>query len=170
MSKNVSLMFYYAELFDDIKACAYVEASSLPEDTATARRLVFDVAEEGFRVRVMKMAEMAIAECRDLIYAYITKGDAKGCSNDFTEWNTSNFDDSISIRLSLPDGVDMSSVDFLTKLIHEYVVCRSLEDWLSMTVTARADVWKTKQEDVKRKIKRCITKRKDRARLRMSPF
>ena len=58
----------------------------------------------------------------------------------------------------------------LENLIHEYLVCKAVADWLSITNTAKAQVWEAKAEEAEGEIRINLHNRIARTRRRLHPF
>lgn len=74
------------------------------------------------------------------------------------------------IRLLVPDEYSKTTVRLLVRYIHEYMVCRVLADWLSITNPPAAANWKAKQDDALECMKEAVNFRTGRVRRTQTPF
>ena len=74
------------------------------------------------------------------------------------------------IVLSVPLDFSQTTLYLLENLIHEYLVCKAVADWLTITNTAKAQVWEAKAEDAESEIRINLHNRIAKARRRMHPF
>ena len=72
--------------------------------------------------------------------------------------------------LKLPEGFAKSTLKLERTLIHEYMVCRVLQDWLSITFPNSAPNWETKMIQLKSKMKTALLSRKLTIRLKRKSF
>ena len=157
------MSFFREALLYDIKNVAYVTADIMPVDDDHQKHQVFDVGEDGNVDRVTRIMNLAFAEVVEWLYRFtkleVRKG-GKTCScskgsgvlagyldNEFEE------PDEYVLMMRIPSNFSHTTLHLLKELIHEYIVCRVLEDWLSITDKADAEVWRVKREEVATKIK-----------------
>lgn len=74
------------------------------------------------------------------------------------------------IRLLVPDEYSKTTVRLIVRYIHEYMVCRVLADWLSITNPPAAANWKEKQDDALEGMKEAVNFRTGRVRRTQTPF
>lgn len=74
------------------------------------------------------------------------------------------------IRLLVPDEYSKTTVRLIVRYIHEYMVCRVLADWLSITNPPAAANWKAKQDDALECMKEAVNFRTGRVRRTQTPF
>lgn len=74
------------------------------------------------------------------------------------------------IVLNLPVGFSMTTVQLLNHLIHEYLVCRVLADWMSITNPGSQANWEGKFKELKSKIQTSLVSRKGKIRRKCKPF
>lgn len=164
--KTVTLAFKRDQLLYDISNYAFVEGDVMGEDTEHAKHQVKDIAEEGNVDRVTRVLNLAHDECVEQLYPY-TKDDVV---------DGERFDDTFqapkeyTIRMQLPDGFARSTVNLVRTLIHEYMVCRVLQDWLSITFPNSAPNWERKMTQLKKNMKTSLLSRKVVMRRKLKPF
>lgn len=162
---EVRLKFTRKELLYDIQNYAYIEGSIVPENFGHVRHTIQDVGEEGNVDRIGRIMDLVVAKGRDMLYPYtkdaITAGELTNTPEDCDEY---------VITLQLPDGVSRVSVELLEKMMHEYIVCRAVADWMSITNPQKAEVWLMKATEAEREVKLSINTRMKRIRRTLAPF
>lgn len=161
-SRIVTLTFKREELLYDVKNYSYVIGDTLGEEAEHGRHQLFDIGEPGNVDRGTRVLNLAHAECVEMLYPYTKEGVAEcdAYCDRLKEPNT------YYITLDLPRGFSTTTVELLEHLIHEYLVCRVLSDWLSITCPEKQEVWDIKVSQLREKIQaslvsRCgVTKRK----------
>lgn len=162
---NAVLGFKREQLLYDIKNYAYIEGSVLDTESNHNRHMVQDVGEEGNVDRVTRVLNLTVAKCRELLYPY-TKNELHR-----TELNDTLREPKVyGIVLSVPTDFSQTTLYLLENLIHEYLVCKALSDWLSITNPAKTQVWEAKAEDAQSEIRMNLHARIARTRRRLHPF
>ncbi len=168
-TRTVALKFVREELLYDIKNIAYVESDVLPADSEHSRHQVADIGEEGNVDRVTRIMDLAFAAVTELLYPY-TKSEVEE-----TEERSDEFQESevYEIDLLVPDDFSKTTVDYLVRLIHEFVVYRVLADWMSfanLVNTKSAANWEAKASALAEEIDSTLHARMRRVRRTLSPF
>lgn len=159
------LSFKRDQLLYDIKNCAYIEGSIMESGDPHNRHTVQDVGEDGNVDRVTRVLNTSILKCREMLYAYTKHNVRRFELNDILhEPNV------YGIVLSLPPDFSQTTLNLLENLIHEYLVCAALADWLSITYPEKALVWGAKAEDAEREILSSVHNRTVRTRRTPHPF
>ena len=159
------LGFKRDQLLYDIKNYAYIEGSVMDTESNHNRHMVQDVGEEGNVDRVTRVLNLTVAKCRELLYPY-TKNELHR-----TELNDTLREPKVyGIVLSVPTDFSQTTLYLLENLIHEYLVCKDVSDWLSITNPAKAQVWEAKAEDAESEIRANLHARIARTRRRLHPF
>ena len=162
---NAVLGFKREQLLYDIKNYAYIEGSVMDTDSNHNRHMVQDVGEEGNVDRGTRVLNLTVAKCRELLYPY-TKNELHR-----TELNDTLREPNVyGIVLSVPTDFSQTTLYLLENLIHEYLVCKAVADWLSITNTAKAQVWEAKAEEAEGEIRINLHNRIARTRRRLHPF
>ena len=165
--RTVRLLFLTKELLYDAANYAYIEGDGISEDDVHGRHRVMDITDDGNMDRVVRVLDLAHAACVEMLYPY-TKTDVP---DDLKEMDdTTKEKESYAITLSLPDGISKSTLELLSKNVHEYLVCRVVADWLSMTRRESAATWTEKAEHAAYGVKTCLHTRMGRTLRRMSVF
>jgi hypothetical protein len=163
---EVTLTFKRDEVLDDVKNYAFVEADIMQAEDEHQKHQVFDIGEDGNVDRVTRVMSLAVAEVTDMLYPFSVTHDVDDGEyvDDLTE--TAVYD----ITMRLPKEFSYDTVRLLEQLIHEYLICRIMEDWLSITKPSSQANWRAKLEDIEAKIHRALLWRKRPLRRKMSPF
>lgn len=168
-TKTVKLLFKRSELLYDIKNYAYVEGDVMQVNTEHDRHQVQDIGETGNIDRVTKVLDLAYAESVEALFPY-TKQDVEQVT-EMDNMPTVVYDEEPSdeggdevftnekpeetksqdyeIQLLVPDAYSKTTVTLLVRYIHEYMVCRVLADWMSITNPHR-------HRSGKRRSKKCL--------------
>jgi hypothetical protein len=109
---------------------------------------------------------LAVAEVTEMLYPYSVTHDIddEEYVNDLTEPEV------YDITMRLPKEFSFDTVRLLKHLIHEYIIDRILEDWLSITKPSSQANWRSKLEEIAEEIRRALVYRKRPLRRKMSPF
>ncbi len=162
---NVSLTFSREQLLYDIKNYAYVESHVMSPDTEHARHMVADVGEEGNVDRVTRVLDLGVAKCREMLYPWAKMS----ISN--TEFNdTLQEQAQYRIDMTVPTTMSETTLSFVERYIHEFLVCRGVSDWLSITNPQKSEVWMEKANEAEREIGRSVHSRIERTRIRQHWF
>ena len=158
-------MFKREQLLYDVKNYAFIEGSVLDTESNHNRHMVQDVGDDGNVDRVTRVFDLTIAKCKELLYPY-TKRDI----------HRSVLDDRLrepgvyGIVLEVPITFSQTTLNLLKKLVHEYLVCEAVADWMSITNPAKTETWKSKAEAAVSEIRVNVNTRISRTRRRMHPF
>lgn len=160
------LIFKREQLQYDIDNLAYIEGSVLPKETEPHNRhMVQDVGQEGNIDRVTRVLDLQVAKIKELLYPY-TK-------HDVHKQELKNLLRSprvYGIVLSLPMTFSQTTLSLMERLIHEYLVCRVMEDWMSITNPGKAETWEAKAEKAVSELRTHLNARKGRTRRKLHPL
>lgn len=159
------LSFKRENLLYDIRNNAYIEGSVLETENHHGRHMVQDVGEEGNVDRVTRVLDLCVARCREMLYAY-TKHEVRErvMHDDLRESPV------YGILLSLPSGVSQTTLKLLEKLVHEYLVCSAVADWLGITNPAKAELWSMRASSASDEIGSLLMSRRSGMRRPLHPF
>ena len=191
-TKTVKMTFKRDELLYDIRNNAYVEGDVMQAKTEHDRHQVQDIGEDGNIDRVTRLLDLAHAECEEALFPYTKEdveqetemddtptyveptADAEGTVADpevFTDDTTaSKPTGDYVIRLLVPDEYSKTTVRLIVRYIHEYMVCRVLSDWMSITNPPAAANWKAKQDEALEGMREAVNFRTGRVRRTQTPF
>ncbi len=165
--KRATLVFKRSELLYDVRNYSFVEGDIMEAKDEHARHQVMDVGENGNVDRVTRILNLAHAECVEALYPY-TKIEATGDEEDMTDVLEAPED--YRIELKLPDGFSVTTLSLLEHLVHEYMVCRAVGDWMSITNPSSQRNWDEKKEALRLKIQTAIVSRTGKIRRTLKPF
>ncbi len=164
-TQRAVISFMREQLLYDIRNYAFIEGSVMETDSQHNRHMVQDVGEAGNVDRVTRVLNLAMSKCKELLYPY-TKNDLQRA-----ELNDKLREPEVyGIVLTVPKDFSQTTLHLLKNLIHEYLVCTAVADWLSITNTEKAQVWKLKAEEAQSEIRINLHNRITKARRRMHPF
>ena len=167
--REATIMLNRAELLYDIGQDSWTEGDIMPEEAGHAKHLTQDIAEHGQIDRTTRIMNLAYSECVELLYPYTkTKIDeAEGLQLD----NRLAEPEEYAFHLeNLPETVSSTSIELLRDLLHEYFVCRVMQDRLDITKQEVSGKWQVKLNEVKRGISGVLCRRIRRVRRPLSPF
>lgn len=165
--KDATLTFKRAELIYDASNYSFVEADILPEGDECRRHQVFDIGQDGNVDRVTRVLNMAHAECVEMLYPYTKEEipDEQEALDDVLKEP-----ETYEIKLTLPETFSLTTLRLLEGLIHEYLVCRVLADWMSITNPESEANWQRKFTTLREKIRTALVSRTKMIRRKLSPF
>ena len=166
-SKAVTLTFKRTELLYDAENYSFVEGDIMKADDEHARHQVFDIAAKGNIDRVTRVLNLAHAECVEMLFPYSKEEIPEG-QEAMTDVMTAP--EEYHIVLNLPDGFSLTTLKLLTHLVHEYLVCRVLADWMSITNPSSQANWEEKFRELKTKIQTSLVSRTGKIRRKCKPF
>lgn len=166
-TKVVTLIFKRPELIYDAENYSFVEGDIMKADDDHARHQVFDIGQTGNIDRVTRVLNLAHAECIEMLFPY-TKSKIPDIQEPITDELT--VPEAYDIELTLPEDFSLTTVKLLEHLIHEYLVCRVLADWMSITNPSSEANWQRKFESLRNKIQTSLMSRTGRKRRKCKPF
>lgn len=165
--KEARLAFKRAELIYDASNYSFVEADIMPEGDECRRHQVFDIGQAGNVDRVTRVLNIAHAECVEMLYPYTKEEipeEQEALDDVLKEPET------YEIELTLPETFSLTTLRLLEELIHEYLVCRVLADWMSITNPESEANWQRKFTTLREKIRTALVSRTKMTRRKLSPF
>lgn len=157
-------------LLYDIENYSFLLGNVMPEDAQPAKHQLMDVAQKGNIDVVSRMLDLAYSECQNILFPHVK--DPITTDKDFGDDFLTNEVEAKEyiFALQLPAEVSSTTIIYLKKLIHEYMVCKVMVAWLTVNnVPARVD-WEVRLEDVTSKIRSNLTFRCKRVRRALHPF
>jgi len=167
-TRTATLKFLRPELVYDAENYAYVEGDIMGDENKHQKHQVMDIAQDGNVDRVTRVLNLAHAECVEMLYPYTKEEIEDGSTPELNDVLAAP--EEYTIELTLPSTFSKTTVNLLANLIHEYLVCRVLQDWFSITYPDASAAWAEKLMAVKEKISTAIMSRTKSLRRRMSPF
>lgn len=163
---QATLIFMRSELLTDIAQLAKVEADAMKVDEEHDRHIITDIAEDGYVDRVTRVIALAVDECRELLYPYTR---SKVEEDEYRD-NHLTEDSVYIIDMGIDTEWATGTVSYLERLIHEYLVCKVMADWLSITKPTSAETWAAKAEQAKTDIISAVNYRRHTIRRPLRPF
>lgn len=157
---RVTLSFARGQLLYDIRNYAYVESHIMDDGTEEAKHTVADVGEEGNVDRVTRVLDLGVSMCREMLYPFSKR-----------EIECTAYDDQLKERaqyvivMEVPANFSQTTLTLLERLIHEYLVCRGVADWLSITNPEKGDTWLAKAAEAESEIRVAVHSRLTRTRI-----
>ncbi len=164
---EITLAFNRKELIYDVENYSFVEGDLMKTDEEHARHQVLDIGQKGNIDRVLRVLNLAHAECVEMLFPYTktrVSEQQKTLNNELCE------PEAYEIILTLPDGFSMTTVELLKHLIHEYLVSRVVADWLSITKPDSQANWESKFRELKNQIQTSLVSRTGKVRRKCKPF
>lgn len=137
---TVTLRFKREALLYDIAQMGYVEGDVQESENPHTPHQTQDIVQDGNVDRVTRVLSLAWSVCQELLRPYTKEETAEDIdlSDDLEE------PEEYVIKMSVPSGFSKTTAYMLRNLVHEYLVCRALGEWLSVTKPAAADAWYAK--------------------------
>lgn len=159
------LTFRREQLLYDVRNYAWIEGGVMETESNHTRHTVQDVGEEGNVDRVTRVLDLTVAKCREMLYPYTRKEVYRPELED-----TLRETPAYGIILNLPANFSQTTLCLLENLIHEYLVCKAVADWMSITNPAKAQIWDAKAEEAETGIRVNLNNRPGRTRRPLHPF
>ncbi len=163
---SCTLTFQRSELLYDIGNYAFVEGDIKEVKSEHERHQIIDIAQDGNVDRVSRVLDLAYREAIEMLYPYTMEQ----ATDDTTLSDELSAPESYDIRLTLPAQFSATTITYLSKLLHEYLVSRVMQDWMSITNASAEAHWKEKCEQLRARVSSALTARGRVTRRRMHPF
>lgn len=152
---TATLSFKRDAILFDIANNGYVIADVMPYDDTKKAQYVADVVEDGNVDIITRKMDMAYYAVKDLLRSWTKTIPQDNSTLDNTFSETAQY----NIVLTYPDSVTMGTLEKLRTLIHEYMVSRTLFEWLLVTSREERDVWGMKYKSLEGEISQCMAAR-----------
>lgn len=162
---EVLLSFKRDELLYDISNAAYIEGHILEQGQQHLKHVLQDVAEAGNIDRVTRVINLSVERCKELLYPFTNNDIYASVLDDELEAPTV-----YGIIMKVPDDFSQTTLFLLEKLVHEYIVSKSLADWMSIVNPAKMQVWELKAVELEQEIRVSLHSRRAKIRRRLHPF
>jgi len=144
---DVTLIFMREELLYDIKNYAYIEGHVMGEEKQHAQHTLVDIGEEGNVDRVNRVLAVVHAGVVEMLYPYTKEEVAEDVIDNMMEEP-----EEYAIEMRVPRTMSITTIRFIAKLIHEYMVYKVIADWLHITNPQAASHWEMKANEMAEKI------------------
>lgn len=163
----VTLRFSRKSLLYDIENYAYIEGDVMGEERQHAQHTLVDIGEDGNVDRVNRILGVVHAGVVEMLYPYTKDSELDEYEEvDDRMWVPKEY----VVDMTVPEGFSRTTVHLLAKLIHEYMVCMVLYDWLLTTNAEAAGNWRMKADEAKEEIESIRNLRTGKVRRRCHPF
>lgn len=163
--RTVKLNFMRSQLLYDIENYAYVESHIIPDENVHQKHIVSEIGEEGNVDRVSRIISVAHAGVTELLYPWTKVQPIEEEIDDFL-----SAPDVYTVELTVPDTISRTTMVYLSKLIHEYMVYKALADWMSITNPNSAGNWAAKAQEAADEIVRAKSTHKGVFTRKLNPF
>lgn len=149
------LLFRHKDLLYDIANLAFVEGHIMTNTDDEVRHTLQDIVQEGNRDRVERILDKAHAVITESLYPYTSRDVTQEVLD-----NRLRGRKVFGIRLELPSDFSQTTLNLMEKLVHEYLVCDVIQDWLTVTNTEKAQVWIMKRDEARLALTSCLAYRR----------
>lgn len=165
-TRQAILSFSRDALVYDVENICYLEGCALPKGAeAPGRNLVQTPGDEGNADLITRILNLSVARMREMLYPY-TKHEI--LQPELTDTLTAP--QAYGIVLSLPRDFSQTSLNLLELLLHEYLVERAAEEWLSITLPDKMPLYRMKAERAEQEIHSVLHMRMNRLQRPAHPF
>lgn len=163
IAKNVTLSFHREQLLYDIKNIGYIEGDTLGEEEQHSKHVIQDIGEEGNVDQVTRILDLIFDECVEILRPFTSREiEEVDMDNTFVETQV------YSVALKLPE-YSQTSVNLISRLIHEMMVAGVLAKWLGIANPKAAEKYAMEYEGLKGRLGSAVNMMQ-RARKPMHPF
>lgn len=165
--REARLVFRRSELMYDVANYSFIEADIMPENSEHSKHQVFDITQEGNVDRVTRLLNLYFLECVEMLFPFTKEAIAvEGVELD----DKLREPDTYEIVLRLPSDFSLTTLGLLENLIHDYLVCRVLSDWMSITFPESMEKWELKARGLKDKISTSLVGRIGKVKRKLKPW
>lgn len=165
--RKVTLEFYREELEKDIAQIGYVNGDVTEAGAVHSKHQIQDIVEDGNRERVIRMLGLAHGEVLEMLYSATNSPVDDGTTDD----NVYEEPEKYVVNMTVPETFSLTTVKYLREAIHEYMICRALEDWMGIARDpGQVEIWAARRDQAQKNIMKAMAKRGGRLRLRLTPF
>lgn len=172
MSKNQQLPFTTRfvitrdALLYSIENNAYILGYPMSDDQQPSKHQLMDVGQEGNVDVVTRVLDLAYSECQNVLFPHIIQPDPTDDFGDDKLREVSEYE----FALKLPAYFPPTSISYLKKLIHEFMVCRAMFVWLGLNNMPAKTEWEMRTEEVTKKMRETLVLRSKKIRRSLHPF
>lgn len=168
---KVSFTIKSEALIYDIENTSFVVGNIISEDEQPLKQQLIDAAQEGNVDILLRALDLAYSECQNFLFPYVKTpvGDVDLGDNMLDEEDVEK-EREFAFELQVPASFSHTTALYVKKLIHEYMKCRALVEWMSLTYPQAQPSWEIKAEDAKSKLREVLNYRCGKVRRKMHPF
>ena len=150
------------ELVFDIANTAYVFADALSVDDLHIKHNIIDVAQDGNRDKLARILDEAVEDCRETLFD-LGKGYVDVGWYDSNEWENcvgspTNEEESYYLQMFAPRSFSPNSLHTLTVYAHNFIVYKTMADWLTIVYPNGAEQFLSLAEEKKDKLLRAANR------------
>lgn len=161
----VVLSFKREQLMYDIENYCFIEGNVSEAESARIKHEIQAAGDDGNVDRVTRVLNLNVAKIRELLFPY-TKHEIHRKELD----DILKEPDVYGVVLKLPTTYSQTTINYMELLIHEYLVCEVMTDWMSFTNLQKVEMWKARSIEAKNSLKSCMAVRLGRVRRKSHPF
>lgn len=165
-TKYISIKLIREQLLYDIKQRAFVEGDTLRTEDEHARHQIIDIGECGNIDLLTRMMDRAILTCQEALYSYTRQEVEDGRQTNDILHEAEVY----TLSLAVPKAFSRTTQDYLTKLIHDFVVARCLAEWFITVLPDKASLYQDEAEGIMQDINRTKHRTLGRVRRTQTPF
>lgn len=159
------MKFKRQQLLYDINNYAYIESDLIGDDNQHAKHVTADIGAEGNIDRVSRILSLVHCQVIEKLYPWTKRAPVTEEISDELEEP-----DEYVIELTVPEWVSRTTLQLLSRLIHEYMVYRALSDWLSISNAKASANWLMKANEAASEIERTKIKHRHALMRKIGPF
>lgn len=166
-TRTVTLRYLRKELLYHIKNNAYKEWDVMNDGEANehAKHVIAEICEPGNIDRVNDLLSLIHADVIEMLHPY-TKEEL---TDDLIEVKIEE-PEQYDVIMKVPATMSRTTIKHLSRLIHEYMICRIMGDWLGSSDAQSAALWLGKAEDAQERINEVKNYRTKALTRKISPF
>ena len=157
---GLRMLFYREELVYDIRNLAYIESHGVPDEVPHPKHQVADIGEMGNADRLYRILNLKYYECVEALHRYSHSALRNGEEVDDRPSEDGNY----LMELRVPETFSQTTAHYLSELIHEYLVCSTVADWLGMVYPDKLPIWLQRAEQAKVNMNKVLGHRTRRVR------
>ena len=140
---KITMNFKREALLYDIANVAYVEGAIQIKDSAHDASFTMDIVQDDNVDRITRILDRVYAQCVKYLSPYTDESITENIelNDDFEETEV------YTIVMNVPKTFLKPYAKYIKTLIHEYMVCTSLYEWLAITKPNNAVYWGSKAAD-----------------------
>lgn len=144
------------ELVFDVANTTYTFADSLGTEDVHEKHNIMDVAQDGNRDKLARILDEAVEDCREVLYNF-GKGYVGGSWYETNEWedcvgSPTNEEEAYYLQMFVPSTFSSNSIHTITIYAHNYIVNKSVADWLMVVYPKGAEQFTLLAEKTKEKL------------------
>ena len=157
---------YRDELLHDCRKLGWLVHDVSEGDSELSRQNAADVGERSYVDRATRVMDLAFSKCVSLCHPWTKRVARCGTEKDDIYEERPFY----RMLMRLPEEISETTLDYLEKLVHEYIVCRVMWDWLSIVQPDQSEGWLARSADAVSELQSILSSRTGRVRRKTRPF